>query len=167
VLPGHHLDRARAAIDALTQITPERVRVLPTTASTPLLRLVAAHLPEAEILPPCPSNARLRELALVADVVLCADPDDSFERCALVAAGAGAAVVCAAGGPAHAVLGDQASVFAAGAELRAALHGALARPHSRRDRAARAHAVERLCSERACGERIAALLSEAELADAA
>jgi GT2 family glycosyltransferase len=137
VLPGHDLDRARAALDALVETPGARVRVLPTAASTPLLALVAERLPHADMLAPCPSDIRLRELCLTADVVVCADPDDEFERRALVAAGAGAAVVCPAGGPAHAVLGERSRAG---------------------DRASRAQAVARLCSEAACGARIAASL---------
>jgi GT2 family glycosyltransferase len=137
VLPGHDRERARIVVDSLDAPAGTRVRVLPTAASAPLLALVAKLLPQAEILSPCPSDASLRELCLAADVVVCADPDDEFERCALVAAGAGAAVVCPADGPAHAVLGELARAG---------------------DRAARAEAVERLCSEAACGERIAGLL---------
>jgi GT2 family glycosyltransferase len=137
VLPGHDLDSARVALDSLDASAGTRVRVLPTAASTPLLAMVAERLPHAEILAPCPSDARVRELCLTADTVVCADPDDAFERCALVAAGAGAAVVCPADGPAHSVLGE------------------LARDG---DRTARAEAVARVCSEAACGERIAALL---------
>jgi hypothetical protein len=125
------------ALDSLDASAGTRVRVLPTAASTPLLAMVAEWLPHAEILAPCPSDARLRELCLTADTVVCADSDDAFERCALVAAGAGAAVVCPADGPAHSVLGE------------------LARDG---DRTARAEAVARVCSEAACGERIAALL---------
>lgn len=137
ILPGHDLERARVVVETLAEIESTRIRVLPTAASTPVLALVAGRLPGAELLPPCPSNARLRELCLTADTVWCADPDDQFERCALVAAGAGAAVVCSADGPAHAVLGELARAG---------------------ERAARAEAVARICSEAACGERIAALL---------
>jgi GT2 family glycosyltransferase len=137
ILPGHDLDRARSAVDSLDAPAGTRVRVLPTAASTPLLAMVAERLPRAEILNPCPSDARLRELCLTADLVVCADPDDAFERSALVAAGAGSAVVCSADGPAQAVLGE----LTQGGE-----------------RAARADAVARLCSEEACGERIAGLL---------
>lgn len=137
ILPGHDPDRARVAVDSLDAPAGTRVRVIPTAASTPLLNLVAERLPQAELLTPCPSDARLRELCLTADTVWCADPDDEFERGALVAAGAGAAVVCSADGPAQAVLGE------------------LTRGD---DRAARAQAVADRCSEAACGERIAALL---------
>jgi hypothetical protein len=124
-------------VDSLDAPAGTRVRVLPTAASALLLATVAERLPQADVLTPCSSDARLRELALTADVVVCADPDDVFERCALVAAGAGAAVVCSADGPAHAVLGELAGTG---------------------DRVARAEAVERLCREAACGERIADLL---------
>jgi GT2 family glycosyltransferase len=137
ILPGHDLERARVVVETLAAIESTPIRVLPAVASSPLLALVADHLPHAEVLAPCPSNARLRELCLTADTVWCADPDDEFERSALLAAGAGAAVMCSADGPAHAVLGE---LTRAG------------------DRAARAKAVARTCSEAACGKRIAALL---------
>jgi GT2 family glycosyltransferase len=135
ILPGHDIDRSRHVIEALAEGPPPwRIRVLPTAASIPLLTLVAERLPRAELLTPCPSDERLRELCLTADTVWCADPDDAFERGALVAAGAGAAVVCSADGPAQAVLGELTQTG---------------------DRAMRAEAVARLCSEAACGDRIA------------
>jgi GT2 family glycosyltransferase len=160
ILPGHDLERARVAIEALAAAAEQaRIRVLPTIASIPLLALVSERLPCAEVLAPCPSNARFRRLALTADVVVCADPDDAFERHALVGAGAGAAVVTTAGGPARAVLGDQAVVprgVGAG-ELQKALARALSMSE---DREVRAQTVNRLCGERACAQRIRALLRD-------
>ena len=168
ILPGHDLAAAEAALDALApRAAGERVRVLPTARSIPLLALVAERLPKAELLAPCTSEARLREIAGSADVVLCADPDDIFERRSLVAAAAGAVTVTAVDGPAHAVLGELAVTVAgfSAAELYSALEQAVA--VATRGREQRAAAVRGVCSERICGEQIATLIDLATRAKAA
>jgi hypothetical protein len=143
-----------------------RLRLLPTVASIQLLALVAELAPSAELLGPCPSDAQFRELAGSADVVLCADAADEFDRRSLVAAGAGAAVVTSPEGPAHAVLGDQAVTITGldHEQLRAALKRALRAGPSRDQRAA---AVRASCATEACGQRIAALASSTVRTDAA
>ncbi len=167
VLPGHDLAAAEAALDALAPWGGERLRLLPTARSIPLLALVADRLPKAELLAPCTSETRLHEIAAGADVVLCADPDDIFERRSLVAAAAGSVTVTAVDGPAHAVLGELAVTVAgfSAADLRYGLKQAVA--VATRGREQRAAAVRGVCSERICGEQIAALIALATRANAA
>jgi hypothetical protein len=105
LLGAHAPSPAARALAELARIAPGRVRVLPVAASPEVERLVHGALPDAEILPPCSSERRFAALAATADVVVCADPSDRFQRRALVAAAAGAAPVVLGPGAATAVLG--------------------------------------------------------------
>jgi GT2 family glycosyltransferase len=112
-LPAHDLAAAQLAMGAIRHsgVSGEAIRLLPTAQSIPLLRLIEAQLPHAEVLAPCAGEGRLRELAADADVFIEIDPADRLDRSSLTAAGAGAATVCVAGGRAHELLGDLASTY--------------------------------------------------------
>jgi GT2 family glycosyltransferase len=107
VLPAHDLAAARAALDELARLAPDGIRVLPTAVSAPLADLVRRLAPEAELLGPCSSERRFAALSARADVVICADVSDRFQRRALVAGAAGAAPVTFLRGAASAVLGAE------------------------------------------------------------
>lgn len=110
-LPAHDLDAARAILDDLAaHASGRRVRVVPTVGARGLAALVAERLPGAELLSVTSDEARWTALAATADVAVCRDADDRFERRALLAAAAGATPVLATlDGPAGAVLGDLAT----------------------------------------------------------
>jgi GT2 family glycosyltransferase/glycosyltransferase involved in cell wall biosynthesis len=121
ILPA---DRRAACLllDALAATRLEPIRLLPAIRSLELERLVAERLPGATVLPPATDERRLRQLAADSDIVIALNPDDRFDRQALVAASTGAAVVVRPGGPADAVLGalaDRAELGDPGAVARA------------------------------------------------
>jgi GT2 family glycosyltransferase len=150
-LPAHDPAAAELALVALSR-SGAPVRVLPTAVSTHLLDLIASWLPDAEVLAPVTSEARLRRLAAEADTFLGVDPEDRFERHGLIAAGAGAAVVTCAHSRSHTILGDLASpydAFDAGAIEVAVRSADGVGPGPRAQRAARIAAE---CSANACAE---------------
>jgi hypothetical protein len=106
------------------------------------------------LLSPVTDERRLAERAAGCDVVIALNPDDRFDRQALVAAAAGAAVVVRRHGPAHSVLRAHAHSAELGDE------GAIVRATSaafeqRGDRAVRAAAVEAGCGWPALAEALA------------
>jgi GT2 family glycosyltransferase len=113
-LPAHDEPRTRALLAALAASTEEAVTLVPTVATRGLDRLVAELLPHARLSAPSTDEERWMALAAAADVAVCVDPDDRFERRALTAAAAGATPILATGdGPAGAVLGRLAEVMGA------------------------------------------------------
>jgi hypothetical protein len=83
-------------------------------AARGLARAVGDSLPGAELLAPCADERRFAAIAGRADVVLAADPDDLFERRALIAAVTGATVVTPRrGGPAATFAGAHHDLAAA------------------------------------------------------
>ncbi len=94
LLPAHdpaRCDELLRALDELPDATP--IRLLPSVATEPLAALAAERLARAEVLAPISSELRYAALAGEADVVVCVDPRERFERRALLAARAGATVV--------------------------------------------------------------------------
>lgn len=152
VLPVHDPGRARAVLGALGGLEGRTtIRLVPTAMARGLEQEVADALPAATLCRPCADETRFAELAASADVVLAVDPDDRFERRALVAANVGAAVVTADRlGPAAAVLG--AEVACDLADLTAAVRRAIIEPG---DRAERAERVARACAPSSVAERLA------------
>lgn len=130
LLPAYDAAAARAVLESLAAFD-QPVRVLPSVRSAGIDVLVAELAPDAELLPPCSSESAYAELAAAAAVVVSADPSDSFDRRALVAAATGAAPVGRADGPAAAVLGDELSV---GPDWRAAIERAMRRANGRAQR---------------------------------
>lgn len=133
VLPTHLPTLAASIIGALKRL-PEAlpVRLLPTVFRRELAAAVTESLPRAELLAPCPDEDRYALLAADADVVLCADPSDPFERAALVAAAVGTPpLTLAPNGPASEVLGAGVVIEQRG--LADALRSALGRPRSPRE----------------------------------
>jgi len=108
VLPTHDPRLSAALIQSLKTLPRTLpLRILPTAYIRGLAAELADRLPHAELLAPCSDEAGFSELAGTADVVAAFDGSDSFERHALVAARAGAAVVgTRRDGPAAWVLGD-------------------------------------------------------------
>jgi GT2 family glycosyltransferase len=109
VLPAQDLDRAAQTLDAAVATGIAPLVLCPTVATDALAALVAARVPGAQVLNPITSEAMLGALSQLADVVVAADPADRWDRAALVAAGAGAAVVVRPDGPALELLGDLAT----------------------------------------------------------
>jgi GT2 family glycosyltransferase len=112
ILPAHDARACEATLRALRGV-PD-VRLLPTVAARGLARAVGDSLPGAELLAPCADERRFAAIAGRADVVLAADPDDLFERRALIAAMTGATVVTTRrGGPAATFAGAHHDLAAA------------------------------------------------------
>jgi hypothetical protein len=103
-------------------------------------------LPQAELLSPTTDERAFAALAGQSDLVVSVDPADCFDRLALTAAGAGAAVIVRAGGPAAWVLGELACTAdpCTGSSLAAALAGD-GHDASAEARRARTAAVEAAC----------------------
>jgi GT2 family glycosyltransferase/glycosyltransferase involved in cell wall biosynthesis len=108
-LPEHDEPATAALLRALSQ-TDLPVALMPTSRTPELAHRVAAVLPDATLLSPVHDEALLAELAAGADIVVALDADDPYDRRALVAAGAGAAVVVRADGPAASALGTHALI---------------------------------------------------------
>ena len=113
LLPTHDLETAAHLLDVATEVGAAAVVVCPTARTAAIEQLVAARLPRAELIGPACSEALLAARAAAADVVVATDPSDHWDRAALVAAGAGAAVVVREDGPAHRLLGDLATPLGA------------------------------------------------------
>jgi GT2 family glycosyltransferase len=143
ILPAHDRVLTRSLLAALRSLpAATAVRLLPTVAARGLAPCVAEALPGAELLAPCSDEGRFAKLAATADVLVAIDPDDRFERRALVGAGVGATPVCAsADGPAAWVLGEHLAL--AGEDLAGAVKGALERSQ---ERAALAAAISERCA---------------------
>lgn len=133
---------ADAVLAALPPDVP--VRVVPVARTPELVAHVAERAPGAEVLAPIADETAVAAVCATADVVIAADPDDAFDRAALVAAGAGAAVVVRPDGAAAEILGahahtsDPANAVALAAAVRAALDASA-------DRSARADLVAAAC----------------------
>jgi GT2 family glycosyltransferase/glycosyltransferase involved in cell wall biosynthesis len=142
-LPEHDPAVADAVLDALRRAAPATVALLPTARTSELAARVAATVPGAELLTPLTDEGAFGLLAGRADVVLAVDPADRFDRRALLAAAAGAAVVVRPGGPATELLGDLALVAdpTDPEALAAALAHADVTPHARERRAAAVRAA--------------------------
>jgi GT2 family glycosyltransferase/glycosyltransferase involved in cell wall biosynthesis len=143
LLPDHDPALAEALLDALAAARWERLRIAPTARTRELAALVAARLPGAELLEPITDEAALARLAAECDVVVVADPADRFDRRALTAAAAGAAVVVRPDGAGAHVLGGHATVAdpADADALAAALAAAGASTTARAERRATVHAA--------------------------
>jgi hypothetical protein len=160
------LGAAVALLRALSRIGCDRVQLLPAIRSVETQRLVADHLPRATLLSPVTDERRLAERAAGCDVVIALNPDDRFDRQALVAAAAGAAVVVRRHGPAHSVLGAHAHSAELGDEA-AIVRATNAAFEQRGDRAVRAAAVEAGCGWPALAEALALAERQVAIAPAA
>jgi GT2 family glycosyltransferase len=139
ILPVH--DHALCAeIVASVQTLDVPVTFLPTVSDV--------RLPQPS-LQPAGTEAEFAAHAAAADVVVCLDPDDAFQRRALVAARTGAAVVAARGGQADEVLGDL---------LHDSVTAALADTTPRVERARR---VAQECDAQVVGPKLTRLLAAA------
>lgn len=162
-LPAHDPRAALDVIEAVRATAPAAVRVVPTVRQQHVFDELAERLPGAELLPPCGHDDAWRARAVDADVVVCVDADDVFERRALVGAAAGAVPVLRdAGGPAGAVIPDP--VCAADGSLAHAIGAALERAA---DRAACAAPVREQCAPATVGARLVEILNGAAAAAAA
>jgi GT2 family glycosyltransferase len=148
-LPTHDRAAARAVLDALAAHASGRpVRVVPTVGARGTAALVAELLPDAELLGVTSDETRWAALAATADVAVCLDADDRFERRALLAAAAGATpMVPTLAGPAGRVLGDLAATT---------LPDALGRPA---DRARLAATVRAACDPATVGRALLAAVA--------
>ena len=108
VLPTHDPALTAAILAGLPALEGLEVQVSATVATPELRAMVVAALPSAEVLQPVTSERTIADVARRVDVVVALDPGDEFDRTALTAAGAGAAVLVRHGGPAQWVLGDLA-----------------------------------------------------------
>ncbi len=156
LLPGHDLPACAEALASLDGIPT--LRLLPNLFTPELGRLAAASVPHAELLKPTSSEARYAEYAAEADVVLCLDYGDVFDRRALIAAASGAAVATRGGGAAAAVLGADV-VVAYDTPLASSVGPLLERAPMR---AARREAVLTQCLHSRVAERLAGLMAAAE-----
>ena len=159
-LPAPDTPACQAILDALahSEVRGLPIRLVPTVVARGLAERVAATLPSAELLAPCSDEARWIALAATADVAVCLDADDRFERRALGAAGAGATVVVAVpDGPAGAILGEQA-VVAGPDGLAAVLPAAVAAAPS--GRAAVAACARAACAPERVGRQLLALVGQ-------
>lgn len=154
LLPVDEPERARAMLAATAGLDAP-VRALPTVRTQALEQLVATAAPHVELLGPMSSEREFGVLAGRHDAVVAGDPDDRFDRRALVAAAAGAAPIVLRPGPCSAVLGED-GVLSAIDELAAALRAALARPA----RAERAAAVAARCSPAVLAPQLRALVAD-------
>jgi GT2 family glycosyltransferase/glycosyltransferase involved in cell wall biosynthesis len=100
---------ADALLDALAA-AGRPARIVPVARTPEIAALVAERAPDAQVIAPITDEAAFAALCARADVVIAADPDDAFDRAALVAAGAGAAVVVRPGGAAADILGEHAQI---------------------------------------------------------
>jgi GT2 family glycosyltransferase len=155
-LPAHDRAAALAVLaDLAAHACGQRVRLVPTVGARGLAALVAERLPDAELLPVTSDERRWAALAATADVAVCLDVDDRFERRALLAAAAGATpVVATANGPAGRVLGALATTT---------LPDALSRPA---DRARLAAAVRGACDPATVGRALLAAVAAPARLDA-
>jgi hypothetical protein len=103
-VPDHDAEATDALFAALRDVDGP-VALMPVARTPELALRVATELPGATLLHPDHDEPRLAQLAARADVVVAVDPADPYDRRALIGAGAGAAVMVLAGGPAEAVLG--------------------------------------------------------------
>ncbi|HEX7083907.1 MAG TPA: glycosyltransferase family 2 protein [Gaiellaceae bacterium] len=149
VLPAEE-EPARRALDEAASFSGE-VRVVPPVASPSFDSWCRELLPAATVLPPITCELAFAAAAGEADVVLCADPTDLFQRRALLAAAVGTAPVCAPG-TAAAVLGADAPSHLAVVDVSA----------DARER--RAAAVAAACSAETLAPRIRELVEEARAA---
>ncbi len=152
ILPAHDRPALERVLEGLAAAALEvPVRVVPTVGCRGLAEIVDAHLPDAELLPVASHDGAWEALARTADVAVCLDADDAFDRRALLAAAAGATpIVLSAAGPAGATLCGH--VVAAGP---AELPGAIARAYDRGDRAIAAEKVRQACDPQRVATRIA------------
>jgi GT2 family glycosyltransferase len=141
VVPVHEPKLAAAVLEALSQLPPTTpVRLLPTTFVRGWEAEAVEQLPHAELLGPCSDEARFTRMSADADVVLCTDPSDRFERRALVAASVGTTpITLDSTGPAASALGDE--VACTPATLAKALTARLRDPRSRPELALRVTAL--------------------------
>ncbi|MBJ7330695.1 MAG: glycosyltransferase family 2 protein [Solirubrobacteraceae bacterium] len=122
-LPTHRPELAAEVLAALRAVDATDVRIVPTVGSRGLQEQIADALPDAELLRPCAHDDAWRVAAETAEIAVCVDPDDVFDRRALIAAAVGATPVATSGdGPAGAVLPEVIS--AAGGSLDHALAAA-------------------------------------------
>lgn len=128
LLPAHDPALCEELLRGLAEL-PESVpvRLLPSVATEPLAALAAARLPRAEVLAPVTSEERFAALAAEADVAVCVDPRDRFERRALLAARTGATVVHLPGGVAEEILSAEHAYDGGSGVLQAALAAPVAR----------------------------------------
>lgn len=138
VLLPSDLRAAAILLDSLRRISIGNIDLLPTTRSGEVNRLAANRLPGAKVLPPTTDERSLQRLAGGSDVVVALNLEDRFDRQALVAASAGAAVVSRPTGAAQAVLGPLSATAQPGdgSAIRAAVQTALEAAGERDHRAA-------------------------------
>jgi GT2 family glycosyltransferase len=108
--PTHDRALTAALLRELRRFGHRPVRVLPSVRTPDLPRAVRDALPQAELLAACTDERVVAALAADSDLVVAVDPYDPFDRLALTAAAAGAAVAVRASGPAAWVLGEHATV---------------------------------------------------------
>ena len=113
--PTHDRRLTTALLAALRHLGDTPVRVLPSVRTPDIHRALRDALPHAELLQPVTDERTLGALAAESDLVIAVDPTDTFDRLALTAAAAGAAVAVRPDGPAAWVLRDLAVVVDASA----------------------------------------------------
>lgn len=156
-LPAHDGPRCDAILAALRD-TPAPITLVPSIRDHVLAARVAAALPDAEVLGPFSDERHWVALAAAADVAVCLDVDDLFERAALGAAAAGASVIVPTlDGPATAVLGP-ALVTAADPGALPVILRDLPAPTAQ-ERAVSSALVREQCDPAVVGARLAELVS--------
>ena len=159
LLPTHDPQTCATVLDALSPFREHRVRLIPSVANRLIGVLARELLPTAELLAPVSAEADFAALAGDADIVVCADRSDAFERRALLSAATGAAAVSLRAGPASAVLGDalcverDADAATFGRAIACALDVAS-------DRVTRRQRVQTACSPNAVAPRMSRSLDE-------
>jgi len=110
IAPTHDRELTSALLEALRHVPDREVRLLPTVGTPGLRTALRDVLPGATLLLPTTDERVIGALAAHSDLVVAVDPTDAFDRLALTAAAAGAAVAVRADGPAAWVLGEGAIV---------------------------------------------------------
>jgi GT2 family glycosyltransferase/glycosyltransferase involved in cell wall biosynthesis len=107
-VPTHDRALTAALLAGLRDLGAGPVRVLPSVRTPEFQRALLEAAPHAELLAPTTDERVVAALAGQSDLFIALDPSDEFDRIALTAAAAGAAVVARPGGPAAWVLGEAA-----------------------------------------------------------
>jgi hypothetical protein len=159
-LPTHNRSLAAALLAGLRDLPQCPIRVIPSVRTPDLQRALREAVPHAELLPAITNERLVAAVAGNSDLVIALDPSDEFDRIALTAAGAGAAVVVRPGGPAAWVLGDLAlTVDPSAPDLALGAVGRGGFDASATARAERSEAVSDACGPAAAADALGRLLS--------
>ncbi len=159
LLPSHEPELARATLQAAARAwSGADLEVHWSVANDRLVELARHELPGAWVCERAPSPVTLAGALAAAGTLIALDPDDTFQRRLLTAAGHGAAVVGRSGGPAEWVLGDR--LHAPASLTVEAIADAIAAARAGGDalRAERSALVTQVCGREAIAARLAEML---------